>query len=399
MREGNARYAGTGAIAVLVCAALAVTGLAGSGGTDVSRYRVGEQPIDIAIGDFNRDGRKDLAVTNFADDPHTISILRGRAQGRFAKAKKLVIDPDNQPDGIAAARIGGGKDQDLVVGTLGADVLVFKGRKGAGFAQPRLLPLGAFSNPREVAAGDFDHDGTTDLAVSRQGPEDIAVLLGEGGLNFGSEVSYGGAGGAPVLAERLDPGNDLDLLTIDFAIDGLALFRGNGNGTFDPPEPLNAGEEPASIAVADLNGDGRNDIVSGLLGDRPRVSISRGQAGGTFAPQEVLTLGPRPMFVRDIALTRLNGDNDPDFVIVGPQTGAVRAAHSSARGDPEPPGRSRVIFLKGRARIGLKRVREIGFTHDTAAVVAGRFDGCVADAAVTRARFGKRGQAVVILNP
>jgi hypothetical protein len=105
------------------------------------------------------------------------------------------------------------------------------------------------------------------------------------------------------------------------------------------------------------------------------------------------------MFVRDIAVTRLNDDRDPDFVIVGPEVGAVRAAHRSARGDPEPPVRSRVIFLKGRAGIGLKRVREIGFTHDATSVVAGRFDGGVADAAVTRAPSGKRGQAVVILNP
>jgi hypothetical protein len=388
---------GVTALAALAGLLGALAAIAGGGGVEVDRYKVGKHPISIAVGDFDRDGRRDLVVTNFVGDPKTISILRGRGQGRFARARTIALpEPADQPDGVEVTRIGKGKDQDLVIGTLAEDVLVMQGRRGTRFRAPKRLPLGAFANPREVDSRDFDHDGRTDLAVSRQGPDDIAVLLGEGGLDFAPPVPYGGAGGGPVLAAQLDPGNDVDLLTIDFAIDGLSLLHGEGDGTFGLPEQLNPGDEPISIAVADLNRDGRNDIVSGLFGvAHPRVGVTRGQAGGTFAPQQVQNLGPGPMLVSDIAVTRLNGDRDPDFVIVGREVGDFRVA----RGDPKPKPPSRVIFLKGTAGIGLKRVREIKLSGGVESVVAGRFDGGVLDAAVTRSRGDVRGQAVVILNP
>jgi FG-GAP-like repeat/FG-GAP repeat len=389
-----------GTLALSAALIAAVAAVAGSGGTEIDRYRVGEHPIGIAVGDFNRDGRADLAVSNFQDQPrNTLSILRGRRGGEFARPKTIKLGATDQPDAIVVTRIGKGKDQDLVVGTLATDVLVLKGKKGARFAKPRRLEFGVSSNPREVAAGDFDRDGLTDLAVNQQGPNQIAVLLGEGGLNFAPPVPYGapGTGGSETIAARLDPGNDLDLLTIDYGNDGVALLRGEGGGTFGFPEALNPGDEAFSIEVADLNRDGRNDIVAGLAGDRPRLGVSRGEAGGTFAPQAVQTLGQRPMVIDDIAVTRLNGDNDPDLVIVGREVGGVRAAHR--RGDPGPLGESRVIFLRGQAGVGLKRVREINFTHDATAVATGRFDGGGADAAVTRYIEAKRGQVVVIRNP
>ena len=71
-----------GTVAVLACSVLAVTGLAK---TEISRYKVGEFPIDVAVGDFNRDGRDDLALTIFQGDPQTVAILRGRRNGRFAR--------------------------------------------------------------------------------------------------------------------------------------------------------------------------------------------------------------------------------------------------------------------------------------------------------------------------
>ena len=130
-------------------------------------------------------------------------------------------------------RIGAGKDQDLVVGTLDENVLVLKGKKGVGFAAPKQLPIGG--RPRELAVGDFDQDGTKDLALSRQDAADVAIALGQGGLNFGAPVSEGGAGGSEIIAARLDLGNDLDLLTIDHGTDGLSSFGGNRARASLPP--------------------------------------------------------------------------------------------------------------------------------------------------------------------
>lgn len=380
-----------GVAALLVLAAVALGG--GGGEPEIRKVEVGNSPIDIAVGDFNRDGRRDLAVTNFQDEPDTISIIRGKSRGRFAKARTIALAPGDQPHGIAVARLGAGKDQDLVVGTLADNVLLLKGRKGAGFEAP--VPLAIGQNPRRVATGDFNGDGRTDLALSRQDADDVAVVLGQGGLGFGPPSSYPGAEGGQILAANVDSGGDLDLVTINFDIDGLSLLRGQSGGGFGAAEPLMAGTAPFSVAVADLNRDGRRDIIGGLVGDRPRLAVARGLPGGTFAAPVTLTVGPRPMLISDIEVTRLNRDRDPDLVLVGREIGGIRAA----RGDPGPPPTSRVLFLKGRGGIQLRRAREVDLKGSTDAVVAGRFNGGGRDVAVTRDRFGRTGHAVVILNP
>lgn len=397
MTRGRIRHGAAAAGVALASGVLAVSGLAGPGDTKINRYKVGKFPIELAVGDFNRDGRKDLAVTNFQSTPKSISILRGRARGRFAPARTIPLPDGAQPDGIAVARFGSGRDQDLVVGTLGSEVLLFKGGSGASFTLSQ--PLVISGAPRDVATGDFNRDGLTDIAANRQEAGDVMTWLGTGGMAFGPADQNVGGGSRALVVARLDPGRQLDLASIDFLIDGVAVFRGAPDGTFGDAVPVMANTFPASLAVADLDRDGRNDVIAGLVGDRPRLAVSRGLPGGAFSAPVTLTVGRRAMVVQDIAVTRINRDRDPDLVLVGPQVGGIRAAHRQRRGGSDVP--ARVLFLKGRDGINLRRAREIRLAGNASAVTSARFDGGGRDVAVTAYPDDddRRGKAVVIRNP
>jgi hypothetical protein len=367
--------------------------------TEIDRYRVGVFPIDIAVGDFNRDRRADLAVSIFQTPSGTnfpISILRGTRKGSFRKTRGVKLD--QQPHGIAVARLGSGKDQDLVIGTLGDEVVLFKGRKGLRFGPPKELAIADW--PRRVASADFDQDGRADIAASRQQANDVAVVLGLGGLGFGAPSTYPvGLGGGPIVATRIDPGGDPDLLTVDYATDSLALLRGQAGGAFGAPEPLAVPSEPRSIAVADLDRDGHRDLIAGFVGDRPRLAVLRGQPGGTFAPAQTLAVGRRPMDVSDIAVTRVDRNRDPDLVIAGRQVGGVRIG-ARGIGPPGPIPKGRVLVLEGRAGIKLRRVRQFTVTGAPTAAVAARIDRKrPVDIAASLSRDQRPGRVLAIRNP
>ena len=388
-----------GSVLALVLVAVGFATAANKPKTEIDLYKVGVYPIDIAVGDFNRDRRADLAVSIFQTPSGTnypISILRGRRNGTFRKTRGVRLD--QQPDGIAVARLGSGKDQDLVVGTLRDEVVLFEGRKGLRFGPPEELAIADW--PRQVASADFDQDGRADIAASRQDANDVAVVLGLGGLGFGAPSTYPvGLGGGPIIAARIDAGGDPDLLTIDYATDSLALLRGQAGGAFGAAEPLAVPSEPRSIAVADLDRDGNRDLIAGLVGNRPRLAVLRGQPGGTFAPAQTLTVGRGPMDVSGIAVTRVDRNRDPDLVITGRRAGGLRIG-ARGIGPPKPPPEGRVLVLKGRGGIKLRMARQFTVTGEPSAVVAARIDRRrPADIAASVYRSGSRGRVLTIRNP
>ena len=281
-----------------------------------------EYPMDgatfaIAAGDFNRDGKLDLAIGNTG--LAQISILFGNGDGTFQPS--LV----NPPSGIAnfvstfliARDFNGDGNVDLAnVG--GGKVTVLLGN-GDGTFQPHVDYPVTGPDAGWLTADDFNGDGKLDLVVANGfggGPPvpTVSVLLGKGDGTFLSAVDYG-TGGQPFSVASADLNGDgkADLVAAT-AANTVAVLIGKGDGTFSSSTDYLAGAVPMAVTSGDFNGDGKLDLAVANRGDNT-VSIFLAQSNGSFAPAQSYIAGSVP---RAVAAGDLNGDGRADLVVADP---------------------------------------------------------------------------------
>jgi hypothetical protein len=164
-----------------------------------------------------------------------------------------------------------------------------------------------------VAVGDFNGDGKSDLALINGG--EIQIRLGSGGKNFGAPVSYPAAGQPVSIAVRdLNGDGKKDLVAVNQANDSISVLLGNGNGTFKAAKSYPVASGPFQVAFADFNRDGKLDLV---VADANQVSILLGKGDGTFLSSHNYAAGT-PLASLATATLRGNGDVD---VLVGAKSG------------------------------------------------------------------------------
>ena len=220
---------------------------------------VGTGMSRIAIGDFNRDGIKDLAISG---DRAQVYILFGIGDGTFVQRPTITLVAENNigVDGtdIDVSDFNRDTVQDLVVaiGLNGSRTAILMGTGDGAFQQPLIITDNTLSVPHYQAVADFNGDGFTDLA--------IALGNGTGGL--------------------------------------IEILNGNGNGTFQPPTyylkpPPLSSIGGGTLVAGDFNSDGKPDIALQVVGASPALYVlinSTGTAQPPPAPVTVsaLTLNP-----------------------------------------------------------------------------------------------------------
>ena len=235
-------------------------------------FAAGNSPRALAAGDFNGDGRADLAIVNFSD--HTVSVPLGNGDGTFQAARAYNVDLDRKS--VAAGDLDGDGKPDLVVTNFcGTDatcssngtvsVLLAVGDGTYKFAAS--YPLGA--GPLSVALADVNGDKKLDLIAVNRGDKSVSVLLGNGDGTFQSALTYP-AGNSPMSVAVGDFNKDGKP---DLAIAGdcgsstcaqpgeVSVLLGNGDGSFQSAATYAVGYSPSSIVAGDVNGDGNLDLV------------------------------------------------------------------------------------------------------------------------------------------
>jgi hypothetical protein len=297
-------------------ALIAKTGLAILFGLDNARYYASKDrslpaPGNVAVGDFNEDGFLDLATSGG-------QILLGDGHGGFGSPISLGGVSAESAGGTAGGRVIAADFNhdghlDLAITTHG--LAVYLGNGDGTFRGPVNYPAGPY--PEWATAGDFNSDGNVDLAVIDSEKSRVAILLGNGDGSFQKPI-YFAAGEATSSAAVGDfNGDGIPDLAVTHNIGGatgwggVRILLGVGDGTFVKGQDFNAGQTPNAILVGDFNGDGKLDLATANAGGS--MSILRGHGDGTFAaPVNYPTYGQTTV---SIAAGDLNGDGITDIVL------------------------------------------------------------------------------------
>jgi len=272
--------------------------LRSSGFVKVSYLATGSQPAQILSADLSGDGQSDLIVRNAGDG--TISVFRANGTGWFLPRIDLPVGLGASDVQVADLQQNGRLDI-VYTDRLAGEVGVLENLGGGLFASPVLYragpgpygvtgtanpsPVSSLEGTTSVAVGRFTTAGFPSLVALDPGSNTFGLLSGLGGGRLSNPTSFPTSTTGLVVRAIDFNGNGLTGLAI-LSPGGLFIYRSDGQGGFLPPAELNVGFEPNGLTVADLNGDGKPDLlVSNPLGD---VLVLIGNGDGTFQPVQNL---------------------------------------------------------------------------------------------------------------
>jgi hypothetical protein len=219
----------------------------------------------FVVGDFNHDGKLDLAVSTKTG----LVILLGNGNGTFQPP--LQIPGVTAPGFLAAADFNHDGKLDLAVAILRSSTIsILFGNGDASFQPPVNYPVG--NDPSSIAVGHFSGSGSQDLAVANYGTpfvySSISVLLNDGEGTFLPAVNYlVGAGPQYVAAGSFTAAGRADLAVANLWSNAISILTGNGDGTFRTPVSYIIPGNPYALALGDFSGAGKEDIaVADTLG-------------------------------------------------------------------------------------------------------------------------------------
>ncbi|MGA2355472.1 MAG: Ig-like domain repeat protein [Terriglobales bacterium] len=279
----------------------------------------------VAVADVNGDGKLDLIVANQGGEANgdgSVAVMLGNGDGTFQAA--VTYDSGGPfPDSLGIADLNGDGKLDIVVANRNNSTVGVLLGNGDGTFQPSVAYSSGGENAVTVAVGDVNRDGKLDLLVANEFADSdsesgsVGVLLGNGDGTFQTVVTYssGAAATGAVAVADLTGDGKLDLVITNFGGEAngdgnVGVLLGNGDGTFQPVVLYDAGGvETRNVAVADVNGDGKPDLLTANLGST--VGVLLGNGDGTFQSVVSYAAGNSPF---SIAVADVNGDGKQDAV-------------------------------------------------------------------------------------
>ncbi|HUS36906.1 MAG TPA: VCBS repeat-containing protein [Verrucomicrobiae bacterium] len=301
----------------------------------------------LITGDFDKDGKIDVAAGNYINGKITIFMGNGdgtlRSNAVYTVSTKLLA--------IASTDFTGDGTNDLAVVT-GSALTIFVGHGDGTFEK------GAFYNGlwQTLAVADFNADGKMDIAANVQASGKIGISLGNGDGTFQVAPHYlAGVDPQSVTMGDLNADGHTDLAIANFGGNNVSVLLNNGDGTFAPRTNYATAPSPQSIAIADFNRDGTNDLVVTTSNGTNQLSVLLGNGKGTFrAPINYGSFGGGPIAVADF-----NHDGKIDVL-----------ANSLLTGMQVQLGNATGSFIPAATGSGLN-----AFTYGPGTLAVGEFNG------------------------
>ncbi len=303
-------------------------------------FATGSAPHFLTAADVNGDGKPDTIFANLDSD--TISVLLnttapGAATASFAAQQTFATG--SEPTSVTTADLNGDGKPDVIVANFDANTMsvlrntTVPGATTASFAAQQTFTTG--SAPGRVTAADVNGDGKPDLIVVNLGANSVSVLLNTTALATTSpsfttqQTSTAGSEPVSVTAADLNGDGKRDLVVANYDSNTVSVLlnttaTGATTASFAAPQSFAAGSEPRSVTTADLNGDGKPDVIVANY-DSNTVSVllnttAPGAATASFAAQQALATGTGPI---SVTAADVNGDGKPDLVVANYDSATV----------------------------------------------------------------------------
>jgi hypothetical protein len=292
----------------------------------------------VAVGDVNGDGRLDVVMVNKCSDSGcvigrgSLGVMLGNGDGTFKPA--VTYDSGGiYAQAVAIADLNGDHKLDIVVINEASNTIDVLLGNGNGTFQPAVTYDSGGNYPWSVAVADVNGDGKPDIIVTNTCNSSncagiVGVLLGNGNGTFQPAVPHSSGGEQAVSVAVADVNHDgkADLLVANACAGdcstgkgAVAVMLGNGDGTFKTAINYDSGGYPAySVAVADVNLDGNPDLLVSNYSSAVAVGVLLGNGDGTFKPVVTYSSdpGPIPYPVNSGGVADVNGDGKPDLLVV-----------------------------------------------------------------------------------
>jgi FG-GAP-like repeat/FG-GAP repeat len=280
----------------------------------------GSFPVALAVGDFNRDGKPDIAVLNASSGASvpTVTILLNKGDGTFAPPHNITIPASGQS--MAVGDLNGDGDVDLWIGAPGKSFLMLGNGDGT-FEAPMSYSTSpnGMGGAMGVAMGDLNNDGKLDLTASNFLSRNVGVLLNTGNDTFSAPSTV------PVLSNPagmtlvdFDHDGNLDIIVTSYNFNSATIAFGAGDGTFGRQIFVAAGTLPIALAAADFDGSGNLALAFANYGG-DGITYVAGLPGGTIGETYDFPTGSSKFVspkVSSVVAADFNGDGLPDIVAV-----------------------------------------------------------------------------------
>ncbi len=323
-------------------------------------------PTAVVAADLNGDGQLDLLTANIYSS--TVGVLLGTGTGSFAGPALYNTGTGSFPLSLAVADLNGDGHPDvLTANSLANTVGVLLGTGSGALTNRTDYSVGTTSNPNSLAVADVNGDGYPDVLTANQGSNTVGVLLGTGSGGFGAVATYAaGPFGGPHSLAVADVNGDghPDVLTANSTADAVGVLLGTGQGSFGAATlyALGPNSRPFAVAVADVNGDGRPDVLTANSGTGT-AGVLLGTGTGSFGAVSTYSTGPASQPV-GLAVADLNGDGHPDLlaatdsapavcILLGTGTGSFGAATAYSAGPNSYPHSLTAADVNGDGKLDL----------------------------------------------
>lgn len=282
------------------------------------------------VGDVNGDGKPDLVLSGYSQgivEVLTNTTAPGAALPSFARQQ--IIPSIVAAEGVAVCDVNNDGKLD-VVAVSGSEVGVHLNATTSSRPLPVFDPEQTFPVGQDayaIAVADLNGDGRPDMAVASSYANAASTLVnstepGWGTLLLGQDQEFSaGSGPHSIAVSDLTMDGKPDLILANYYSNTLSVFantttQGASTLSFSAPQSLATGANPWAVVSADINGDGKPDLlVTNFYDGTASVFLNNSTPGAstpTFSAPQTITIGP---FVRSAGFSDLNGDGKPDLVI------------------------------------------------------------------------------------